>query len=263
MFQQAQAVMRDPNNGAIAFFRMHAIQNMAKTAEMGRPIFDDIEVCEIRTPGHKDVKVFPATGFTMWVDDMVTGGQVPLTYAERFSHQYRQFKQSQHQTTEGTPLQYLPFLTEARRAELRALNVYTCEQLADLDGAELKNLGLGGRDLKHKAIDWLESARKNEPNLALANEIEALRLKNEVLVADLTALRERLNDKEVGDKSPAPPAPVEVHPDTSRHPLDAQFDDMTTDQIRQLVAERTGQAPVGAVPRKTLVRMAREAGVTA
>ena len=65
-----------------------------------------------------------------WSDDPVTGEQTQVTYAERFQHQYRQFKTAAAQTKTGTPLDHAPFLTEGRRAELRAQNIYTVEALA-------------------------------------------------------------------------------------------------------------------------------------
>jgi hypothetical protein len=51
---------RDPDNALVALFRNHAIENLAKSKEAGRPIYDDVEYCEIRAPGSKDVKVYPA-----------------------------------------------------------------------------------------------------------------------------------------------------------------------------------------------------------
>ena len=48
------------------------------------------------------------------------------------------------QTKSGAPLRVRPFLSTAPRAELKAQNVYTLESLADIEGAELKNLGPGG-----------------------------------------------------------------------------------------------------------------------
>ena len=63
------------------------------------------------------------------------------------------------------------FLTEARRAELRAQNIYTIEALAAIDGLELKNLGMDGRDLKNKAMEYLEestSRRAEHPDAVRA-----------------------------------------------------------------------------------------------
>ena len=73
-------------------FKNLAIENPVKSLEAGRPIFDDIEHCVIRSGGSQDVKCFPARSFSRWVGDQYGGGQVKQTYAERFSHQYQQFK---------------------------------------------------------------------------------------------------------------------------------------------------------------------------
>ena len=163
-----------------------------------------------------------------------------MTYAERFSHQYRQFKMQQAQTKSGTPLTEVPFLTEGRRAELRALNIYTAEQLAAIDGQELKNIGLGGRELKNKAEEYIAASLATAPNLALAAELEALRAKNAVLEEDVQALKERDDRKDPGATA------------TDR------FDGMDPDQLREFIQANTGQLPRGQPSLKTLQRMARE-----
>lgn len=225
----------------IAIFKNHAIKNELKTAKEGRPIFDDMEICEIRAPGSRNVSVFPALSFSHWENDLNTGEQTRVTYAERFSRQYQQFKAHTHQTKSGTPLDYAVFLTEARRAELRALNVYTIEQLGGIDGNELKNLGSGGRDLKNKAMEYLEDARKGSPNTAMAAEIEALRARNAILEEDARIIAKRKQERA------APAAPG------------AEFDDMTIEQLRDYVTTNTGHAPHGTLGKKTLIRMAMDA----
>src|SRR5947208_1660149 len=76
----------------VALFKNSAVHNPAKSAEAGRKIFDDVEIVELRTPGSKDYKVCPAHFFSHWEDDPETGEQRQVTYAERFTYQYRQFK---------------------------------------------------------------------------------------------------------------------------------------------------------------------------
>jgi hypothetical protein len=53
---------RDPDNALVALFKHHAIENIAKSKEAGRPIFDDVEYVEIRAwlktsdfPGNGDI----------------------------------------------------------------------------------------------------------------------------------------------------------------------------------------------------------------
>lgn len=142
-------------------------------------------------------------------------------------------------TISGTPLAHAPFLTEARRAEMRALNVYTVEQLAAIDGNELKNLGAGGRELKNSAMDYIETSKRAAPDLAMKAELEQLRARNEVLEDDMKMLREA---KEQQKSNP-----------------DSNFDGMGDEQLREFIASHTGGSPKGDVPRKTLLRMAREA----
>jgi hypothetical protein len=225
---------RDPDAAVVATFRHHANMNTAKSAAEGRPIYDDMEVCELRFAGSRAVSVFPATAFSHWVNDPQTGEQTKVTYAERFMRQYQQFKMQMAQTKAGTPLAHVPFLTEARRAELKALNIYTIEALASVDGQELKNLGHNGRDLKNKAQEFIAEAKVNAPQTLLAAELEALKARNAILEEDAKVLAEK------GDKA------------------DAQFDDMTIEQLREYIATNSGHAPHGTIGRKTLVRMASD-----
>ena len=224
----------------VVLFKHLAVKNPSKTAEAGRPVFDDIEVCEIRAGGSRNVSVFPATAVSHWSGDQFGGEQVQVTYAERFSHQYRQFKSEQAQTISGTPLNVAPFLTEARKAELRAQNLYTVEQLAAIEGAELKNLGPGGREMKNAAIDYIDASRENAPNLRMAEELEQIKARNALLEEDMKLLKDRV-----------------VTPGE-----DPEFADMSLDQLRELITTNTGHAPHGSLNRKTLVRMARESQTT-
>lgn len=228
-----------PNDtGVVAVFRSGTVKNDKKTAEAGRPIFDDVELCEVRHPGSRDYGVYPATERSHWDVDQFTGEQRAVTYAERFSKQYQQFKASMQQTKAGTPLDYLTFLTEGKRAELRALNIYTAEALALVDGSELKNLGPMGRDLKNKTIEFLANSNEAARITRLEAELEAIKTRNEILEED--------NKLMANNRPPAAPAQV------------SEFDGMTTDQIREHVRSLTGVEPKGNLPRKTLIRMAQD-----
>lgn len=221
----------DPDDVLLVIFRNHAEPNEAKSREAGRLICDDVEVVDIRKPGARDYSTHPATEVCGWRDDPITGTQVKYTYAERFSRQYRQFKAQSAQTKSGTPLTHAPFLTEARRHELRALNIYTVEALATLDGQELKNIGQGGRDLKNAAMEYIEAAKNNVPSLQMQAEIEALRAKNMALEQDIEGMRR----------------------------VEREFEGMSDKELRDYITSNTGHAPAGSLARKTLVRMALDA----
>lgn len=214
----------------VVLFKHHANPNEAKSITAGRLICDDMEVIEIRSPGNKNtVGVYPANDFSHWSIDPNTGAQVKVHYAERFSRQYQQFKAQSAQTKAGTPLEYARFLTEGRRAELRALNIYTVEALATLDGQELKNIGQGGRELKNAAMEYIEESKKNVPNLQLQAELEALKARNAVLEEDAAARK----------------------PDG--------FEGMSDEDLRDFIKANTGHSPHGTLGRKQLLRMAEGA----
>lgn len=226
---------RDPDENLVVTFRHQATENATASLKEGRPIFEDVEVCEIRAPGMRDWKVFPAHFFSHWITDPYTGTQRQITYAERFRHQYRQFCEHAAQTKTGTPLEYARFLTDARRAELRACNVYTIEALAAIDGAELKTLGIGGRDMKNQAIAYLDETRSGAGAKQLEVELEALRARNVILEEDLASLR------------------------ALKARAESEFAEMSDDAIKEFIAAHTGHRPQGNPNRKTLIRMALEA----
>ena len=222
-------------------FKYLALEHDEKSKAAGRPIFDDVEICEIRAPGSRDVKHFPSTEFSHWAAADIYSGTQPckVTYAERFQRQYRQFKEQQTQTKTGTPLTHVPFLTEGKRAELRALNIYTAEQLAGIEGAELKNLGVGGRELKNKAEEFIAAGKVNAPNLQAAAEAEALRARVAILEEDNKALLARKASDEMSG--------------------DAQLDGMSDTQLKDFIGTHTGARPIGNPSRKSLLRMAMDA----
>jgi len=220
----------------VVLFMHKSYKNDEKSLAEGREIHDDVEICEIRLPGSSAVRHFPATAMsTQWIRDPFTGSERQITYAERFKHQYRQFKDQAAQTKTGTPLDYLLSLTEARRAELRAQNIYTVEQLALIDGQELKNLGPEGRNMKNSAMEFIATSKAGAPNQQLVAELEALRARNAVLEEDRQ--RKALT---------APAAAVD------------DYDEMTVDQLREYITTHTGIAPTGALGHKSLKRLAQD-----
>lgn len=232
------AMLRDPDDALVVLFKHEAVKNENKTLAEGRPVHDDREMVEIRIPGSKDVKIFPALARSHWNNNPYTGELTAVTYAERFARQYAQFKAKLAQTKSGTPLDFAPFLTEGQRASLRAQNIYTVEQLAAIDGQELKNLGPGGREFKNGAEAYIAESKAGAPNLQMAAELEALRARNTVLEED---------------------AKLKASRATGGKTSEDEYDEMTSEQLRDYIATHTGQVPIGNPNHKTLKRMAAEA----
>lgn len=215
----------------VPVFKIHTTKNDAKSRKQGRPIYDDMEVVEVRFAGDRNkVSVFPALSICGQTQDD-NGDYRPITYAERWPDQYKRFKAKEQQVAEGTPVDELPFLTQAKRAELKALSIYTAEALAALDGQPLKNLGQGGRDLKNQAQAYLDNAAGSAGATAMVQRIADL----EQLVKDLTA-----------DKKLPPSAEVV-----------SQFETWTSEQLKDWIEEKS-ERPRGNPSHATLVKRADE-----
>jgi hypothetical protein len=211
-------------------FFIHTVQDAKKSKEEGRPIFKDIECVEIRMAANKQtVAVFPAHEFWAWGE--IDGIRQKVTYAMRFADQYKRFKASEAQVMTGTPLEELPFLTQAKRSELKALSIYTAEALATLDGQPLKQLGMGGRALKEQAQAYLDRSTDSATVTRLAAEVAMLK--------DALAASQQV-----------------VPPTSSR--VATPFDDMDEESLKEWIKDASGSRPRGNPSIETLRRMANE-----
>jgi hypothetical protein len=222
-------------------FAGHSQLNVGETERKGRPIFDDIEICEIRFPGDlKCQAVFPA--HEAEPNATREAGHV-VTYAEHYNEQYRKFKAGLQQTVSGTPLSEAPFLTEGKRRELRALNVHTVEQLAGLDGANLKTLGMGGREWKNQAAAFLAAAAGTADVTGMA--------------AKIAKLEESLAIALANNRAPAEPAPSSPAGNDGEA-ADKSIEDCTDEELREFIKKESGKAAPHNAGRAALLARATE-----
>lgn len=208
--------------------------NPRLSAEQGKPVYEDREFIRIRFVGDKqNVFVAPADDFGSARDDQ--GNRV--RYKDQFRKHYEVFKTSAKALEVGTPLESLG-LPISKVAELKASNVYTVEGLAGLDGTLLQKLGMGARDLKNRAEDFLNKAN----NASVANKLEAEN-------AELRKMIEELSKKVNGTTE----ADAEDY-DPSKSP----FYDWDDDTIRLWIEEQGGEKPHHKCSHETLVQKADE-----
>ncbi|MDB5280914.1 MAG: hypothetical protein JWR61_5869 [Ferruginibacter sp.] len=245
--------MANPSNQIVARFRIHTKQDKAASLKAGRPMFKDTEVVEIRYAGERGkVSVFPAhENDPNATREAAKAGGEALTYAQVYAAQYRQFKDQVEQTAPGTPLEEAPFLTQARRSELKALNVRTVEALSALDGKNLKALGMDGRELKNQATAYLAKANDTADVTALAATVAAQQRQ----IADMQALLEEANGR-----APAMPAVVEDEEISEEAPEgeDKALEDCTVEELKEYIRSKGGRVPSGNASKETIYNAALE-----
>lgn len=162
-------------NGAnhVEFYYEAVKQNFLSEQE-GRPVFKQEPFIRITVPGGKHVVI----------------RKVRNEDKQMYPQLWAAFEAGQERPKEGLPVEEWPQLTVDMVATLKAVKIYTVEQLAALSDGELSYLGMEGRKLRDQAKAFLEVAEDGKALSKYVSENE--RLKSEVerlskLVEDLAA----------------------------------------------------------------------------
>lgn len=236
--------MANEASRVVASFENFPVVNPSRSKDEGRPVFDDMEVVRIHMSGDRlNAPVFPADAEVPGgIEDEETGLTRPGTYAEKYAKQYEQFKKGERQTKSGTPIEALPFLTPAKMKELKGLNIYTAEALADLDGQPLKTLGQGGREWKNQAQAYLDNAAGSANVTKLASENEWLKQEIERLRAEKTQFQQVIDTDRI----------------TEGLGYGTALEGKSDDELKDYIKEKTGKRPMGNPSRSTLLSVAQE-----
>jgi hypothetical protein len=217
-------------------FRYESIEDINASEREGHLVKKMVQVVEVRFAGSKNYSpVFPVDA--MWKRE---NGKV-VTYAERWSQQYRDFLAGADQEAAGTPLEMLKAygISDANLSLCRALRIYSIEALYHLEGDNLKSLSIAGNALKDMARAYMADRAKSSDG---ANELAALR-------AELAALKAQI----IPVKEPSPQE-VEALVEVSN----AEFEALDDAELKALIKDRTGQAPRGTPSREFLLNAVRE-----
>lgn len=219
-------------------FYTEPVQNAAKSAQEGRPIFESKTFIELKHPGDRSysfIEEIDENGMGMARRDI--GGQmVGADYAERFPKEYAAFKKGEARALSGTPLDEWSPISRTRAAELKASNIFTVEEYADVQDGMLSRLGMGAREEREKARTFLAASKAGANEGALAAEVASLR-----------AMVERLQNGQ--------PAQVQVPQEPQR---EKTLEDCTDGELKDYIARETGERPKGNPSRDTLLKRAAE-----
>jgi hypothetical protein len=136
-------------------FYRSTMKNEPKSIEAGRPIFDEVDLVKIITPGSRDSFVGDATE----------------EYQMRFPQQWNRFKAGKEQTASGTPLSMLPWMNIGQAEEFKAVGCHTVEQLVGMADSVSQKF-MGHHQIKQRAQAYLDAAKGIAPTLQLEAELQ-------------------------------------------------------------------------------------------
>ncbi|MBL4680861.1 MAG: hypothetical protein JKY88_09080 [Pseudomonadales bacterium] len=173
---------------SVPIFKTQAIEIKSRSAQEGRPIFEDREFVEIHIPGdNKSVVVH----------------KVDQIHIDRWPEQYRAFKDGSEVPLEGSPVKEWPILTASRVAELHALKIKTIEQLAELKDASIDRIGMGGRELVKQAQAYLDVNKDTANAQKYAAENEKLHDEIDMLKAQIKEISDSITEQKEQKKGKA------------------------------------------------------------
>lgn len=179
-------------NGALVQFYTDAVQNNFKSAQEGRPIFEDHVFVTIQTPGDtRSTIVRKATD-----QDKA-----------RFPKSWAAFEAGNAEVTEGTPLAQWPAVSASQVKELQHVHVRTVDQLAALSDASIQKMGPGYQQLRQSARHWLEHAKGDADQTRLQHENDGLRDEVAMLKEQLAAANAQIESLSEPADEPAKRAP--------------------------------------------------------
>lgn len=177
-------------------FEVRAIENRNASIEQGHYVAKDIDFALITPAGSKDrVERIVAEWFAK-LDEDVRSQRVNPAWPAAFKEAYKAWKEGREIPVDGTPILTWPLLSPAQVKTLIDCQIRTIEDLAASNEDTLSRIGMGGRALKQRAIDWLASAssigKPSEELSKLKVEGETLKQQNIDLLAKVKDLEARV-----------------------------------------------------------------------
>lgn len=164
------AIFAKDSDALVRFFR-HAELSQIKSVQAAAPIYDDVDMIEVITPGEKDPVRQPANEL----------------HKRRFPRQWEAYKSGQEMAQSGTPIELLLTNQPSAVLQLKSLNIHTIQQLAALSDSAKQMIPMGGQQLQDKARAYLSSAQggQNFHTMQAAMQAQIDQLKNMLAEAGL------------------------------------------------------------------------------
>lgn len=160
-------------------FEKRAIEDKAASLQAGSVVYKDIDYVLVTPPYSKDCFESKWTQWIKNVEQNVKSGRTPQAWMDHWKQSYEHWKKGEEAPVNGTPVKNWPAITAAQVKTVIASGILTVEDLALANDEGIRRLGMGGRELKNKAMAYVKAAKDTGSvvmeNAALKNEIDQLK----------------------------------------------------------------------------------------
>lgn len=172
-------------------FKRVAKDDPKRSVEVGYRVTKDVDMAFIMQPGSKDQVERVASDWLESIKRKSLEGApdaYPQDWVEAFSRKYESWKQGHEAPLNGTSVKEWPLLSPAQAENFIALRVMTIEDVAAMTEECIGRVGMGGRELREKARQWISGKEISEvaiqENMQLKKTVEELSARLAELEAD-------------------------------------------------------------------------------
>lgn len=172
----------------IEFF-VQAQPDTPRSLELGYRVTKDIDMVRIVQPGSRDDLLKEAKGWIKQLRDKYLSNAhdaYPEEWINAIENKYEMWKKGQDAPLNGTSVKEWPLLSPAQVQNLIACHLLTIEDVSEMTENAMIQYGMGARELKEKAREWLKG--KEIASAALTENAELKKMLAE-LKAELDALK--------------------------------------------------------------------------
>ena len=172
-------------------FKQRPVHDPVKSNELGYRVTKDVDFAYIMQAGSRDCLEIKATD---WLESIKRKGidashdAYPQDWIDGFFKKYEAWKAGQEAPLNGTSVREWPLLSPAQAQNFIALRIMTIEDVADMTEEAMQRFGMGSRELREKAREWVKG--KEVSSLAMQENVE-LKKQIEALTARLTELENK------------------------------------------------------------------------
>lgn len=134
----------NPDAMVVTFYK-RSVLNAVKTQAAGMRVHEDQDWVRVQQPGEKE---------------QVVDRPVQQSDTRRWPNQWQDYVQNRKQTPVGIPIDLLFPNHPSIADNLKAQNVHTVEQLANLSATGMANIGMGAQDYINHAKQYLDVAHR-------------------------------------------------------------------------------------------------------
>lgn len=197
--------MSDAGRPPYVVFETQAVEDRNASIEAGHFVARDVDYAIVTSPGSRDRIPMKLPD---WFDSLrrEPESRFPSAWLRQLEDAYKAWKAGHEAPTTGIAITSWAGVSPAQAKMLQGCDIRTVEDLAAATEEAIARFGMGGRALKQKAKDWLETAAGSgklvEEVAALRAANEALTTRNESLEAQLASLSSRIDAVETKRTTP-------------------------------------------------------------